>query len=141
MPPVWVKPAVPTSQPAATQEKKLKAKKKMAKYVNAVLYKVETNFVKASSGANLSGAPGSSQNARPNSSRGLASPSANSRSADGLLFGQSEKTNGAYKAVFSTRQSLRVNPIMDEVGGGVYQEKISIGSFANKGDNRAGNCF
>jgi hypothetical protein len=139
MPPVWATPADPTSQPPSTQEKKLKAKKKLPKYVNAVFNKVEINIVKASPGANPSGAPGSSQNAGPNSSSGLASPPANSRSADGLLFGQSEKTNGAYKAVFSTRQSLRVNPIMDEAGG-VYQEKISIGSFANKGDNRSMNC-
>jgi len=138
LPPAWVKPAGTTGMPVS-QEQKTKPKKKQPKYVNAVFNKVETNVVKASPGANPSGAPGSSMDARPNSSSGLASSSANSRSADELLFGQSEKTNGAYKAVFATRQSLRVNPDMDEAGG-MYQEKVSIGSFANKGDNRAGIC-
>jgi hypothetical protein len=121
LPPVWVKPAETAGQPFS-QEKKTKPKKKQPKYVNAVFNKVEINIVKASPGANPSGGPGNSMDARPNSSSGLASSSANSCSADELLFGHSEKTNGAYKAVFATRQSLRVNPDMDEAGGDVPRE-------------------
>ncbi len=113
-------------EPAAPHTgKEIESEKENAKICECSFNKVETNIVKASSGANPSGAPGSSQNAGPNSSSGLASPSANSRSADGLLFGQSEKTNGAYKAVFATRQSLRVNPIMDAPGGGVPRKNLN----------------
>ncbi len=131
LPPVWVKPVEPAGQPVS-QEKKTKPKKKLPKYVNSFFNKVEINIVKASSGANPGGAPGSSLDARPNSSSGLASSSANSRSADDLLFGHSEKTNGAYKAVFATRQSLRVNPVMDEAGG-CTKRKFQLGPLPTKG--------
>ncbi len=79
--------------------------------------KVIINVVKAASGTKPSGVPGGLTGPGPNSSSGSGSTSANLRGADGL-FGQTDKTNGAYKAVFATRQSLRTNPVMDEAGGG-----------------------
>jgi hypothetical protein len=100
--------------------------------------KVEINVIKAKSGVNPSGTPGSSADADPNSSSGPARTPANPCGA-GDLFGQSESLNGAYKAVFATRLSYRVNPILDEEGG-LAQEKISIGSFSVKGDHRTSIC-
>ena len=100
--------------------------------------KVEINVIKAKSGVNPSGTPGSSADAGPNSSSGPARTPANPCGA-GELFGQSESLNGAYKAVFATRLSCRVNPILDEEGG-MAQEKISIGSFSVNGDHRTSIC-
>jgi hypothetical protein len=100
--------------------------------------KVEINVIKAKSGVNPSGTPGRSADAGPNSSSGPARTSANPCGA-GELFGQSESLNGAYKAVFATRLSCRVNPILDEEGG-MAQEKISIGSFSVNGDHRTSIC-
>jgi hypothetical protein len=133
-------PAYPTTigpqlETRASFDKKKNGK---SKYSNMLVNKVNINIVKAKSGTNPSSVPDCLAGPGPNSSSGSGSTSANPRGADGL-FGQTDKTNGAYKAVFATRQSCRTNPVMDDVGG-VAQEKISVGTFANKGDNRSSLC-
>jgi hypothetical protein len=136
-PPMYSYPIGPMPEQKAGAGMK-KISKPKPKYSNMIANKVVINIVKATSGTNPSGVPDELAGPGPNSSSGSGSTSANPRGADGL-FGQSEKTNGAYKAVFATRQSLRTNPVMNEAGG-VAQEKISVGTFANRGDNRSSIC-
>jgi hypothetical protein len=99
---------------------------------------VEIKFVKAKSSANPSGAAGSSSETGQNPSGCPAGTSTNPSGVEGL-HGQLDSVNGAYKAVFATRQSCRVNPSLDGEGG-VVHEKISIGTFANSNDNRPVLC-
>jgi hypothetical protein len=100
--------------------------------------KVEIKFVKAQSAANPSGAAGCSTETGQNPSGCPVGTSANPSGMEGL-HGQSDNVNGAYKAVFATRQSCRVNPSLDGEGGLVH-EKISVGTFANCNDNRPSLC-
>ena len=100
--------------------------------------KVEIKFVKAKPAANPSGAAGSSSDTGQNPSGCPVGTSTNPSGMEGL-FGQPDNVNGAYKAVFATRQSCRVNPSLDGDGGLVH-EKISVGSFANSNDNRPSLC-
>jgi hypothetical protein len=95
---------------------------------------VEIKFVKAQSTANPSGAAGCSSETGQNPSGCPAGTSTNPSHVEGL-HGQTDIVNGAYKAVFATRQSCRVNPSLDGEGG-VVHEKISVGTFANSNDNR-----
>jgi hypothetical protein len=99
---------------------------------------VEIKFVKAQSAANPSGAAGSSMETGQNPSGCPAGTSTNPSGVEGL-HGQTDSVSGAYKAVFATRQSCRVNPSLDGEGG-VVHEKISIGTFANSNDNRHSLC-
>jgi hypothetical protein len=100
--------------------------------------KVEIKFVKAQPAINPSGAAGSSSDTGQNPSGCPVGTSTNPSGMEGL-FGQPDNVNGAYKAVFATRQSCRVNPSLDGDGGLVH-EKISVGSFANSNDNRPSLC-
>ena len=100
--------------------------------------KISLSLVKAKPVTNPSGVAGSSQKLLPNSSSGE-KDSPSYPSGEGSLFGQNSSVNGAYKAVFALRQSIRTNPSLDQQGG-VKQETVSVGSFANGGDNRSTLC-
>ena len=104
--------------------------------------KVVLNHVKATLPANQNGAGSGSVGSVSNPSGDTSIFTANPSGA-GKLHGQSNAVNGAYKAVATLRQSSRANRSLgvgEYPGGGTVIEKISIGSFANKGDNRTELC-
>jgi hypothetical protein len=79
--------------------------------------KINLSLVKAKPVTNPSGVAGSSQKTLPNSSSGI-TDSPSYPCGEGILFGQNPSVNGAYKAVFALRQSIRTNPSLDQQGGG-----------------------
>jgi hypothetical protein len=79
--------------------------------------KINLSLVKAKPVTNPSGVAGSSQKTFPNSSSGI-TDSPSYPCGEGSLFGQNPSVNGAYKAVFALRQSIRTNPSLDQQGGG-----------------------
>ncbi len=93
--------------------------------------KISLSLVKAKPATNPSSVAGSSQKLLPNSCSGT-TDTPSYPCGEGSLFGQNSSVNGAYKAVFALRQSIRTNPSLDEQGG-VKQEIVSVGSFANGG--------
>jgi hypothetical protein len=100
--------------------------------------KISLSVVKAKLATTPSGVASSSQKLLPNSCSGT-TDTPRYPCGEGSLFGQNSSVNGAYKAVFALRQSIRTNPSLDEQGG-VKQETVSVGSFANGGDNRSSLC-
>jgi hypothetical protein len=109
---------------------------------NMNVNKVVLNHVKATLPANQNGAGSGSVGSVSNPSGDTSIFTANP-SGVGKLHGQSNAVNGAYKAVATLRQSSRANRSLgvgEYPGGGMVIEKISIGSFANKDDNRTELC-